>query len=518
MDENKLQQIPSKDDLLEDILAAPKLDQEIGVDEHAIAMAGLTHPSDLELERIMQEVLSEVRAEEEAARKATVPEPQPVAAEPEIFKDDEFRAAFGEGESLSQIFNDNYPAATPVPPVEPEVEAAPEQEIDEEEPPVEKGRPQRKKGSGLFGLPHLAATAVWLLIIFVIGTSIGVLAWRCASDVLALGREPITASVTIENGDDIDTIAKKLQDAGLIEYPGIFKFYASITDAQKKIKPGTYNFSAVNEDNETIVYDYMALVSVMSPSGNRLTVVDDLRIPEGYTCAQIFKLLEEKKVCTAKELEEYVASISPDASAEGTNPVPDYWFLEGVKWGDKYSLEGYLFPDTYDFYENDDPARVIKKMLDGFDNAFTDVMHSKLEQVDGYTFRELMIIASMIEKESASNAESFTVSSVIFNRLNNPAQYPYLNIDATLIYYLGKQELTDEDLTDETNPYNTYTHKGLPPGPISNPSQNSIAAALDPENTGYFYYAYDPATKLHHFSKTYAEHLAFLESLKKEAA
>ena len=79
-------------------------------------------------------------------------------------------------------------------------------------------------------------------------------------------------------------------------------------------------------------------------------------------------------------------------------------------------------------------------------------------------------------------------------------------------------QLTDEDLKDETNPYNTYTHKGLPPGPISNPSQNSIAAALECEDTDYFYYAYDPATKLHHFSKTYAEHLAFLESLKKEAA
>ena len=383
---------------------------------------------------------------------------------------------------------------------------------------MEKGRPKRKKGYGMFGLPHLAATAVWLLIIVTIGVAVGRLVWLCASDVLALGREPITASITIEDGDDIDTIAQKLQDAKLIQYPGIFKFYASITNAQDKIKAGTYLFSAVNEDNETIVYDYMALVSVMSPSGNRLTVVDDLRIPEGYTCAQIFKLLEEKKVCTAKELEDYVASISPDTSVEGSNPVPDYWFLEGVQWGDKYSLEGYLFPDTYDFYENDDPARVIKKMLDGFDNAFTDVMQSKLDKVDGYTFRELIIIASMIEKESASNAESFTVSSVIFNRLNNPAQYPYLNIDATLIYYLGKQELTDEDLKDETNPYNTYTHKGLPPGPISNPSQNSIAAALECEDTDYFYYAYDPATKLHHFSKTYAEHLAFLESLKKEAA
>ena len=114
--------------------------------------------------------------------------------------------------------------------------------------------------------------------------------------------------------------------------------------------------------------------------------------------------------------------------------------------------------------------------------------------------------------------------SVIFNRLADPANYPYLNIDATIVYALnGKSELTKEDLEID-HPYNTYKNKGLPPGPISNPSQNSIAAALDPEVTvdengkkvKYYYYAYDPATKDHHFSKTYQEHQAFLDSLKEE--
>jgi UPF0755 protein len=287
----------------------------------------------------------------------------------------------------------------------------------------------------------------------------------------------------------------------------MFKLYAQITEAHEKIKPGTYQFKAVNEDNETIVYDYMALVSVMSPSGNRLVVVEDLRIPEGYTCAQIFKLLEEKNVCTVAELEAYAAN----------GELSEYWFLEGVTRGDKYCLEGYLFPDTYDFYENDEPKRVLEKMLTAFDAAFTDVMMSKLDKVEGFTFQELIIIASMIEKEAASNAESFTVSSVIFNRLRKPAEYPYLNIDATIVYALGgKSDLTDEDMKLDS-PYNTYTHKGLPPGPISNPSQNSIAAALDPEETKYYYYAYNPATKLHHFSKTYKEHQEFLDSLKGDA-
>jgi UPF0755 protein len=510
MDENKLPNQQSDDQWLDELLATPDLGSEIGADEQAIAAAGLTHPDDLELEKIMQEVLSEVRAEEDVLAQTTVidpvqpPAPQP---EPETFKDDEFRAAFGEGESLNQVFSN---APMPTPP-EPQPEPAPVEENEEDE-PVEKGRPKRKKGDGLFGLPHLAATAIWLMIIVAIGVSVGRLVWLCASDVLAFGRKPITATVTIEEGDDIPTIAKKLKDAGLIEYTGLFEFYAGITEAQEKIKPGTYQFNAVTEDNETIVYDYMALVTVMSPRGNGLVIVDDLRIPEGYTCAQIFQLLEDKKVCTVAELEEYAAN----------GELDEYWFLEGVVRGDKYCLEGYLFPDTYDFYENDDPERVLEKMLDAFNASFTEVMRNKLAKLEGYTIRDVIIIASMIEKETANIPESFTISSVIYNRLNNSSEFPFLNIDATIVYALGgKSDLTEEDLKIDS-PYNTYTNKGLPPGPISNPSQNSIAAALDPEETldengkriKYYYYALDPSTNEHHFSKTYKEHQAFLDSLK----
>lgn len=511
MDENKQPDRPYDDQWLEEFLAAPEIGSEIGADEQAIAGAGLTHPSDVELEKIMQEVLSEVRAEEEALAQTTaIPPVQPPAPqpEPETFKDDEFRAAFGEGESLNQVFSDQ-----PMPAPAPQPAPAPAEENEEEE-PVEKGRPKRKKGDGLFGLPHLAATAIWLMIIVAIGVSVGRLVWLCASDVLAFGREPITATITIAEGDDIPAIAQKLKDAGLIEYTGLFEFYADITDAQEKIKPGTYQFKAVTEDNETIVYDYMALVTVMSPRGSSLVIVEDLRIPEGYTCAQIFQLLEDKKVCTVAELEAYAAN----------GELDEYWFLEGVERGDKYCLEGYLFPDTYDFYENDDPERVLEKMLDAFNASFTEVMRNNLAKLEGYTIRDVIIIASMIEKETANTAESFTVSSVIYNRLNNSSEFPFLNIDATIVYALGgKADLTEEDMKIDS-PYNTYTNKGLPPGPISNPSQNSIAAALDPEETldengkrvKYYYYAFDPSTNEHHFSKTLKEHQAFLDSLKEE--
>ena len=186
------------------------------------------------------------------------------------------------------------------------------------------------------------------------------------------------------------------------------------------------------------------------------------------------------------------------------------------------------------FYTNDKPGRVLEKFLNAFDARYTDLMKSKLEPLNeqlaktlrnrGYsqsyidahkiTIREIVIIASMIEKETAGVDESYSISSVIYNRLTNPGNYPYLNIDAALIYALdgnidpetGKSKpLTSADLLLDT-PYNTYKYAGLIPGPISNPGRNSLDAALDPLDTGYYYYVYNPVTRKHLFAKTKAEH------------
>lgn len=435
---------------------------------------------------------------------------------PDTFRDDEFRDTFGEGEELERAFQAEPPRTAP------QSAPAKPQPPKKAKSPARKGRPKRKNKYGLLGIPHILATCVWLAIIAAIGVSAGRMIWLCATDVLAFGREPITATVTVEKEDTIDDIANKLKEAGLIRYTGLFKVYADLTDAQDEIRPGTYIFNEPSEDTEMVVYDYMALKSVLSPSA-KYTVVEDLRIPEGYTCAQIFKLLEENKVCSAKDLEECAMN----------GDLGSYWFLEGVTRDDKYCLEGYLFPNTYDFYENDEPERVLKKLLNAFDANFTENMRNDLAKLNdlledkmrsnGYgkdyieknkfTIREVVIVASMIEKETANNPESFTISSVIYNRLCNASKYPFLNIDATLVYALGgKSELTAEDKKIDS-PYNTYTKKGLIPGPISNPSQNSLAAALQPEETGYYYYAFDPATGEHHFSKNYDDHLDFLASL-----
>ncbi len=377
------------------------------------------------------------------------------------------------------------------------------EEAKKDEPPKahepKKGRPKRRKGEGLLGIPNMLATVVWLGLILAIGITAGRMLWVCAADVLAFGREDRPVTVTVYESDDLDSIVEKLYSNGLIRYRSLFRLYAGISHAEEDIDPGIYDLNAK--------YDYHALVKMMSASSTR-TVVKGVLIPEGYTCRQIFNLLEEKRICTAQDLEDYAAS----------GELNDYWFLENVDRGTKYCLEGYLFPDTYDFYRNSTPREVLEKLLDNFNTRFDDDMKAQLEKLNttvvtggGYTVKEVTIIASMIEKEAAAPAEAPNIAGVIYNRLfrwgNNPA---YLNIDASIVYALdGKNELTREDLQIDS-PYNTYTNVGLTPTPISNPGLSSLQAALNPASHNYYYYVLNPSTGMHTFSTTYEEHSGYV--------
>ncbi len=501
----------------ESLLAVPDSATEILPDESALADHGLQDMKDAELESIMREAMSDDWLTPGAAIETplTHEEPQeetvvPVLP-PEEFKDQEFRHAFGEGKELESVFAPPPPPETPAAEsVKEDVPAVPKK------PTVRKIRPRRKKGAGLLGIPHLLVTGVWLAIILFIGVTVGRLVWLCADDMLALTRQHNLVTVTITEEDTLEDIAKKLKDGGLIKYESLFVFYGEISDLMEDIDPGIYQLDAI--------YDYMALKNHMKKSTLLETV--DVVIPEGYTCKQIFKLLEEKGVCSAAELSAYAAA----------GDLGDYWFLEYVERGSDNCLEGFLFPDTYQFYKNATPKHALGKMLDGFDNKFSETMIASIKSLNktlssmmkknGYKqsaidnaqldLRDIVIVASLIERESSGEVESYKVSSVIYNRLADPKDFPYLEIDACIFYVLPehKDALSAADLKLD-NPYNTYLYKGLPPGPISNPGLDSLRAALNPDDTDYFFYALNPKTGTHKFSKTYKEHKAFLDSLKK---
>jgi len=486
---------PAEDstDRLEELLTVPEIEAEIGADEQAVA--GLPDISEMELEKIIQEAIAE-NWEKDDPYGDTATHNFPIT-DPD-FTD---MLAVLEGESEE---SESFPEETEDAEETEETDAEILQnEPEEEDGPVRKVRPRRKKGYGLFGLPHLLSTAIWAAIILAIGISFGRLVWICAADILAFGREDKTITITITETDDLDSIATKLYNAGLIKYPSLFKAYAKLANVMEegKISVGTFELNTL--------YDYNALVKGMSTNSTYRETVD-VFIPEGYTCKQIFDLLEEKGVCSVEDMETYAAE----------NTFDSYWFLEDVEKGTAYCLEGFLFPDTYEFYTNSSAKQVYIKLLGRFEDQFDEELKGYLDALNektklNLTLQDVITVASMIQKESAHTGENYNVSSVIYNRLRNPAEYPLLQIDATLVYILGgKSTITDEDKKIDS-PYNTYMYGGLPPTPISNPGISAIYAALSPAETKYYYYALDPKANEHHFSETYKEHLKFLESLKK---
>ena len=343
-------------------------------------------------------------------------------------------------------------------------------------------RQRRKRRSGL--------SAATVYVIFVIGVSalLACIGWVAANDVLALNKPEKTATITVSSQDSFGDVADKLKDEGLIEYKFLFSLCASFTHSKDDIVAGTFT---LNTD-----MDYRALISSMgSSSANRMTTT--VTIPEGMTEAQIFSLLEEKGVSTVEQLEEAAANYDFKFS-----------FLKGVvPLGDPKRLEGYLFPDTYEFYMGEEPVSVLNKMILRFDEIFTDEMRQEVQN-DGRTIQDVVTVASMIEKET-DGSDQAKIASVIYNRLDNPTSETagYLNIDATILYATGGTEV---DLNADT-PYNTRTHKGLTPTAIASPGVDALKAAVYPDSTRYYFYALGDDGK-HHFFATYREQQNFIAS------
>ena len=376
--------------------------------------------------------------------------------------------------------------------------------------PVRKIRPKKQDGTGLWGLPHLFSTAVWAAIIIFIGITLGRTIWLCAVDVLALGKTGREVTIVITENDSVADVAKKLESVGMIQYSSLFETFAKITGKGDQIKPGTITFDA------KIVYDYNALINAMSADDGPTNTVT-VTIPEGYNCKQIFALLEEKGVCSAKDLEQYAAS----------GELPDYWFLKDLKRGTKYCLEGYLFPDTYDFYLDDSPKNVIKKFLDDFDFRFSERLREKYNHLNndlglGLSVHDVVIMASMVQKEKANDEEGYVIASVFYNRMvdsmKNPnSKYHFLGCDATIDY----AESVYPNQSTIISSYDTYKNRGLPPGPICNPGLSSLDAALEPNdssvdtnnNKQYYYFVLDKENNEHRFAVTQAEHDKNLQEL-----
>ena len=346
-------------------------------------------------------------------------------------------------------------------------------------------RPLRQRRERRTGCLGGVLYAVFVICICLLLAS---LMWLAATDVLGLGSSDENVQITIPQNYSIDDVSTILKENGLIEYKFLFKLYANLSGADETIAAGTYE---LNKN-----YDYRALVTGMTSSGGSRSETD-VTIPEGYSLQQIIELLDANGVCSAEELWDIAA-----------NYDFDYDFLDESTLGDELRLEGYLFPDTYTYYVGDTPTRVFTKLLNNFEAKFTEEYTVRAAEL-GYSVRDIVIIASMIEREAGNDEERDTIASVIYNRLGS--DYNYLEIDATIHYAIAIAGLDEDFSTEYDSPYNTYMYAGLPAGPIANPGIESIKAALYPEDTDYFYYALN-LDDTHDFFSDYDAFLEFINS------
>ncbi len=308
-----------------------------------------------------------------------------------------------------------------------------------------------------------------------IGLSLAGAAWlyRCLNS--PISTSPFEATVVIRRGASCRTIKESLRAAGLLPYPLVFDYLAWRGRGTDHLKPGRYSFDSRHTPKQ--IYDVLRRGAPV-----RITV------PEGWTVRQIAaRLAAEDLLASADEF-----------SSAARNPA--FLARHGIAGP---TAEGYLLPETYLFDPGVSPVEILDKMAAAFAREYA--AEAARPRPDSLTWHQIVTLASMIERETANDAEKPLIASVYYNRLRRDMT---LNCDATLCYWLDKwhEPLTLADLKKDF-PYNTYLHKGLPPGPIGCIGRKSLEAALAPAATDYLYYCQRDAHS-HVFSKTYAEHEA----------
>ncbi|MCR5352700.1 MAG: endolytic transglycosylase MltG [Clostridiales bacterium] len=358
-------------------------------------------------------------------------------------------------------------------------------------------------GSAKFGVIKIivyiafVALAVW----FISKTVINV-----GNDLFAFVKKNEEITVIIPENADTELVADILSKAHVINYPFVFEKYADFRISKRAYLTGKY-LSGPQTVNPSMNYDQ--LLDALSDYPRTVKGTVRITIPEGLTVNETLDLLVEKGVgkkenyLEALQEFDYEYDFMKHLNKDELSP---YRFDSNYS----YRLEGYLFPDTYDFYLSENPISVIDKFLTNFNRKFEEDFYSRCDQL-GMTVDEVITLASLIEKEGNNASDYYYISSVFHNRLNNSSKFPYLNSDAAIQYAMPERKgLYDID-TSLDHPYNTYLNRGLPPGPICNPSMEAIYAALYPEKTTYYYF-YTKKDGETVFSRTAEEHQRYINA------
>lgn len=300
-------------------------------------------------------------------------------------------------------------------------------------------------------------------------------------------------NIEVPIGSGLDGISKQLENEGVIKDARLFKYYAKFNN-ESQFQAGTYDLT------QAMTFDEL-IQSLKSGKVYREPVFT-MTIPEGLTIAEIADVVEKRTKIPADTFIDYVndGQTIERLMAKFSRIVTEEVLSEDIK----FPLEGYLFPATYPFYEEEPTLdEIVDVMVQATATNLTPYL-DKLEE-DGHSVHWLLTFSSMLEREATAQSDRATIASVFYNRLE--VDMP-LQTDPTVLYAHGQHKsktlLSDLEIDD---PYNTYKYKGMPPGPIANSGMTSIEAVLDPEvGTGYLFFLADQ-DGVNHFSKDYDEHL-----------
>ena len=314
--------------------------------------------------------------------------------------------------------------------------------------------------------------------------------WKDFSEDESFEGKEIT--VEIPKNSSSRKTAKILQESGVIKYKSSFLARLFFSDYKGKLRYGTFQLN-----DGMCLYDILAALS----TGGAKKKEESFTVPEGYSIEMIADKLENEKIMGS---DEFLGAVNRAAA--------NFAYADQLPAGDKvfYQLQGYLFPDTYSISENMTGDQLVKKMLDTFQKKFGEERQQQAQKM-GLSVEEVLIRASMIQKETQVPAEYPVIAGVINNRL---AKNMKLQMDSTTVYAMtdgmyGVSRVTYDDLGLES-PYNTYYVKGLPPGPICNPGLEAIDGVLNAQTHNYLYFQMDKNKNdgSNLFFETYEEHSA----------
>ncbi|HIQ58603.1 MAG TPA: endolytic transglycosylase MltG [Candidatus Merdivicinus intestinavium] len=383
-----------------------------------------------------------------------------------------------DAESEPQAPPEEPQAAPPPPPAQP-----PEQPRRAAKSPAPKRRRPKRVRVRRVGITY---SIIYIAVVLALCGAATIFCMRAAADVLAISQPDVAVEIEIPEGTDVEELSHILKDAGVIQYPWMFQLVAQY-EGIGEIASGTF---VVNRN-----MGYTSLMNAVE-KGNAPRETVTVTIPEGLNINEIAEILEENGVCSATVFTRAVGNT--DFSYDFVSEIPDDDQIY-------YHLEGYLFPDTYEFYTGDSALNVISRMMSNFQSKISEV--SAQINASGMSLHEVITLASIIQAEAPDAENMAMVSSVYHNRLNNPAEFPRMESDPTR-NYANEVVLSDSSVASQqrADAYNTYTSEGLPPGPINNPGMDAINAALNPAESSYYYFCSDLNTREFFYAETLAEH------------